>query len=216
MRGWAQRRPARRVVRGLHPAPDAVLSAKPTMRPGTVIGSSVSLVVAGVLLARGFVGVVPSRPLYLVMGGLLAGTALLSLVIDHVAVRVRAEQPDHALVSELDRSRRYGHPLALVTVRIEEVAGLRVVSRLRATDRAWRAGASLVVLLTDTDHDGAVLFADRLSDLVPSDQISVAAFPEDAVTADGLFASLAPPEPRLLAGPSSPDAAPDAAPVTAP
>lgn len=193
MRGRALGRRARRVGRSISSAPDAVLSSRAGMRPGAVIGCCVSLVVAGVLLARGFVGVVPGRPVELLMGGLLAGTALLSLVIDHVAVRVRTERPDHVLVTELDRCRRYGHPLTLAEVRTDEVAALRIVSRLRTPDRAWRVGATLVVLLAETDGAGGLRFVDRLSDLVGANEVRLASFPEDAVTADGLYAALAPP-----------------------
>ncbi len=203
MRARELGRPTRRAWRRGRAAAGAVLSPAAGMRPGAVVGCSISLLVAGVLLARGFIGVLPGRPVYLLLGGLLAGTALLSLVIDHVAVRVRPEHPDHLLVAELDRSRRYQHPLALVTVRSDEVTALQVVSRLRSTDRAWRAGSTLVVLLSETDRRQAELFAARVDDVVDAPDIHVAAFPEDAVTADGLFA--------VLRGADDPSHSPEAA-----
>jgi hypothetical protein len=167
-----------------------VLCAVPRMRPGTVLGCVVSLLAAGVLLARGFVGMLPSRPVYLLLGGILAGTALLGLVIDHISVVVRAERPDHVLVAELDRSRRHGHPLALVSVPCDDAVGLDVVSHLRTTDRAWRAGDVLFVLLVETDRFGSAPFAARLADLVDPESVRWACFPEDAVTSDGLYARL--------------------------
>lgn len=179
--------------RGRWSGGDAVLCAVPRMRPGTVLGCCVSLLVAGVLLARGFVGVLPSRPVYLLLGGVLAGTALLGLVVDHISVVVRAERPDHVLVAELDRSRRHGHPLTLVSVRCDEAVGLEVVSHLRTTDRAWRAGEVLFVLLVETDREGAAPFASRMASLVAPDAIRQASFPADAVTSDGLYARLSAP-----------------------
>lgn len=197
-----------RSVRSALRADEAVMSPVPSMRPGTVLGCCVSLLVAGVLLARGFVGVLPSRPVYLALGGLLAATALASLVVDHVMVRVRGEAPDHVLVTELDRSRRYGHPLALVALEVDDLVDLRVVSRLRVTDRAWRRGRTLMVLLTETDRAQAGGFASRLGDLVTPGGVRIAAFPEDAVTADGLFGRLSEPD---AGAPTSSDAEPMAA-----
>lgn len=179
--------------RGRWSGGDAVLCAVPRMRPGTVIGCCASFLVAGVMLARGFVGVLPSRPVYLLLGGVLAGTALLGLVVDHISVVVRAERPDHVLVAELDRSRRHGHPLTLVSVRCDDAVALEVVSRLRTTDRAWRAGDVLFVLLVETDGAGAAPFAARLAPLVAAKDVRCASFPADAVTSEGLFAHLAPP-----------------------
>jgi hypothetical protein len=153
-----------------------------------------SLLVAGVLLARGFVGMLPSRPVYLILGGVLAGTALLGLVVDHISVVVRAERPDHVLVAELERSRRHGHPLTLVAVRCDDTVGLEVVSRLRTTDRAWRTGSELFVLLVETPPLGAAPFAERLEPLVAQDRVRWASFPDDAVTSDGLYARLGRPD----------------------
>lgn len=170
-----------------------MLCAVPRMRPGTVLGCCVSLLVAGVLLARGFVGILPGRPVYLLLGGILAGTALLGLVVDHISVVVRAERPDHLLVAELDRSRRHGHSLTLVSVRCGEAVGLEVVSHLRTTDRAWRTGDVLFVLLVETDKEGAAPFASRMASLVAPDAIRQASFPADAMTSSGLYARLSAP-----------------------
>jgi hypothetical protein len=197
---------------------EAVLCASPRMRPGTVVGCSVSLLAAGVLLARGFIGILPSRPFYLLLGGILAASALLGLVVDHVSVIVRPERPDHVLVTELDRSRRHGHPLSLAAIRCDEAVGLQVVSHTRTTDRSWRARGRLYVLLVDTDADGAAAFAARLAPIVAADDVRWASFPTDALTSEGLYAHLdsgsraaadvedAPPalapveEPRMAAG----------------
>lgn len=176
--------------RGRWSGTDAVLCAVPRVRPGTVLGCTVSLLVAGVLLARGFVGMLPSRPVYLLLGGILVATALLGLAVDHVSVVVRAERPDHVLVAELDRSRRHGHPLTLVSVPCDDDVALEVVSHLRTTDRAWRSGDVLFVLLVETDRAGAGTFAARMAPLVATDAVRWASFPTDAVTSDGLFAHL--------------------------
>lgn len=171
-------------------ATDTVLCAVPRVRPGTVLGASVTLLVAGVLLARGLVGVLPSRPVSLLLGGVLVATALLGLTVDHVSVVVRPEHPDHVLVAELDRSRRHGHPLSLVALRCPAEVALDVVSHLRTTDRAWRTGGVLFAVLVETDGAGAAAFADRVVPLVPPDAVRWASFPEDAVTSDGLYARL--------------------------
>lgn len=179
---------------------EAVLCAVPRMRPGTVVGCSVSLLAAGVLLARGFIGMLPSRPVYLLLGGILAATALLGLVVDHVSVVVRAQRPDHVLVAELDRSRRHGHPLTLVALRCDEATGLEVVSHTRTTDRSWRARGLLYVLLVETDGPGGAEFAGRLAPLVAPDDVRWASFPTDALTSEGLMARLdAPPDDRVEA-----------------
>lgn len=200
--------------RGRWSGGDAVLCAVPRMRPGTVVGCCVSLLVAGVMLARGFVGMLPSRPVYLALGGVLAGTALLGLVVDHISVVVRGERPDHVLVAELDRSRRHGHPLTLVSIPCDDAVALEVVSHLRTTDRAWRAGGVLFVLLVETDRAGASPFAARLARLVPADAVRWAAFPADAVTSDGLYARLSRPAedaPELEGGVVIADTGPEAA-----
>lgn len=200
--------------RGRWSGGDAVLCAVPRMRPGTVLGCCVSLLVAGVMLARGFVGMLPSRPVYLILGGVLAGTALLGLVVDHISVVVRGERPDHVLVAELDRSRRHGHPLTLVSVRCDDAVALEIVSHLRTTDRAWRAGDVLFVLLVETDRAGAAPFAARLAPLVSTAAVRWASFPTDAVTSDGLYARLAEPAddaPDLEGGVVIPDTGPEVA-----
>lgn len=182
----------RRRLRRLRVASEVVLRPVSAMRPGQVLACSVSLVAAGVLLTRGFIGVVPGRPVFVVLGILLGVSAVVGLAIDQVEVRASRQRPEHALIDEIARSRRFGHALALVSVPCTEAVGHRVVVRMRNTDRAWRHRGDLVVLMPETDEDGATRFARRIADLVPADHLRAAVFPTDAVTVDGLYEALRP------------------------
>lgn len=171
---------------------DVVMRPVSAMRSGQVVACSVSLVAAGVLLARGFIGVVPGRPVWALIGLGLAASAILGLAIDHVDVRSKRESPDHVLIQEVSRCRRFGHPLSLVSLPCTPETGHRVIGRMRGTDRAWRQRGSIIAMLAETDPDGSADFVRRVSDLVPVDKVRVATFPNDAVTVDGLYAALKP------------------------
>lgn len=160
------------------------------MRSGQLVACSISLLVAGVLLARGFIGLIPSRPAFLLLGIGLGLSAVLGLVIDHVEVRTRAQRPDHVLVDEVNRSRRFGHHLSLVRVDCPEDTARWVVGRLRSTDWAWRRRGATYLLLVETDRGGALELIERQADHLPATAFRLAVFPDDAVTVGGLHAAL--------------------------
>jgi hypothetical protein len=90
---------------------------------------------------------------------------------------------------ELLRARRYERPLSLVSFPWPED---RVPLGLRMFDIAARIGrGKMVVALTETDREGAVAFAERASGwLATDDRISVATFPQDALTLESLIEAL--------------------------
>jgi hypothetical protein len=179
-------------------ATDVVFMPVSSMRSGQVVACSMSLLIAGFLLTRGFIGIVPGRPVFVLLGLGLGVSAVLGLAIDHVEVRARRERPEHVLADEVSRCRRFGHPLSLVAIRCTEPAGRRVVGRTRGTDRAWRHRSTTMVMLPETTPEGAALFVRRVADLVPLEAVRVATFPEDALTVDGLQDALHPIDPASL------------------
>ena len=181
---------ARRAARSVRA--DGVLRPVSTLRPGQVAACSASLLVAGILLTRGFIGVLPGRPVFVLAGLALAVSAVLGLAVDHVAVRHSPERPDEVLATEVHRSRRHGHRLALVSIECDEATGLEVVRRIRITDRAWRRRNRLVVLLVETDRAGVDGFVERIADLVEPVRVLASVFPDDAITVEGLEAGLRP------------------------
>jgi hypothetical protein len=106
---------------------------------------------------------------------------------------------ENEIAGELYRSRRYQRPLTLVAIGLASLNGQRatVVSALRglrATDRVWDLGDRVLVLLPETDRDGAEQFLERVvSDGHGSPvqtHAAVATFPDDALTGTGLLAAV--------------------------
>ena len=168
------------------------------MRAGERLACSMSLVVAGVLLARGFIGLTPGRPVYVVLGGLLVATALVGLGLDHVSVRNGRTSPDELLNTELNRCRRHGHFLTMLSIPCRPRDGERVVTRLRTTDYAWRHNGYLIALLMETDRAGSARFVARIGDLVDPASVRAATFPQDALTTDELYRLTAPTTPAVI------------------
>jgi hypothetical protein len=136
------------------------------------------------------------------------------------------EDPWTALGRELDRSRRYGHPLTLVRIAPGEPSGHRslaararregrpgrrrdplaaAVAELRATvrsgDLAWADDGAVFLLLPETDARATELMMDRIRVTVPAvgpeADVRVASFPEHGLTAHGLRAAVTAREPRF-------------------
>ena len=189
------------------PGARTVLRPVPGMKPGQLVACSVSLVVAGLLLTRGFIGFNPGRPLFVVLGVVLALSATAGLAIDHVAIRPTSERPADVFLDELNRSRRYGHALSLVTIDCDPDAADLAIASMRGSDRAWRDRHGIHVLLPETDRDGVHGFVARLDGLVGPDAVRAAVFPDDGLTVEGLADALAPLEPRgpRLAAAPAPD-----------
>jgi hypothetical protein len=111
------------------------------------------------------------------------------------------------LERELDRSRRYGHPLFLARIscggdgaavpdRAQDTASA-LSSILRSVDRAWTEGRDVYVLLPECDRaKGLAVLArirDPLSQLLSAeeqDSISFAVWPDDCLTGGALFYAL--------------------------
>jgi hypothetical protein len=113
--------------------------------------------------------------------------------------------PAHELRLELDRSRRFGHPFALVGIWCrpkQERSFLRVVataldSFVRRVDRVWIQGSGMYVLLPECDRTKLEATLERLRDplsrLLGEDaraEVAAAVFPEDGLTSGALFSAL--------------------------
>ena len=133
-----------------------------------------------------------------------------------LANRRRLEQD---LRLECERSLRYGRPLAFVMIDLDHFKRLNdtyghargdevlqgvaecIRGALRATDSAYRyGGEELVVLVRESDAEGAVILAERIRDSIQrryqghgesgvTASLGVAAFPAHAASAQGLSAA---------------------------
>jgi hypothetical protein len=111
------------------------------------------------------------------------------------------------LDAELQRSRRYERPLAVVRVsaaagrdedrreRVEVSAACaaRLDQSLRATDHWWHEGSALYFVLPESDRAHAHAWVHRLREAVPGlpTQVSIAVFPQDGITRAAMWAALA-------------------------
>lgn len=172
------------------PQQPTVLKAEPRMKSGQLLACSVSLVVAGLLFTRGFIGFTPGRPLFIILGLILALSATVGLAVDNVDVRRTKERPAEVLAAELTRARRYGHSLCLLALDCEGGRAEQAIKHLRSCDRAWHRDGSLWMLLPETDHVGMAGFLVRIHDVVGGCQVRGAVFPQDALTAEGLEEAL--------------------------
>jgi hypothetical protein len=114
--------------------------------------------------------------------------------------------PEHELRLELDRSRRFGHPFALVGIwcrpKQERWTFLREVataldSFVRRVDRVWIQGSGVYVLLPECDRTMLEATLERLRDplsrLLGEDgraEVSAAVFPDDGLTSGALLDAL--------------------------
>ncbi len=107
---------------------------------------------------------------------------------------------------ELDRSRRFGHPFALVGIwcrpKQERWTFLREVATaldtiVRRVDRVWIQGSGVYVLLPECDRTKLEATLDRLRDPLSKllgdharAEVSAAVFPDDGLTSGALFRAL--------------------------
>ena len=192
------RRPRNSRRRVLRQPSDSVVRPVASMGRIQVAACSLSLLAAGVLLTHGFIGLVPGRPVFVVLGALLAASAVAGLALDHVSVQSIAVRPDHMVVDELNRCRRGSHSLTLVSIDCGPEVGARIVRRMRCEDRAWRRKHRLHLMLIETNREEAEGFLLRITDLVADEQVRLATFPDDAVTIDSLYDRLRPPKPKQM------------------
>jgi hypothetical protein len=114
--------------------------------------------------------------------------------------------PAQELQVELDRSRRFGHPFALVGIwcrpKQERWTFLREVATaldtfVRRVDRVWIQGSGVYVLLPECDRTKLEATLERLRDplsrLLGEDtrtEVSAAVFPDDGLTSGALISAL--------------------------
>lgn len=128
-----------------------------------------------------------------------------------LARRRLGSAPYDALRHEMDRARRHERPLALARIQLAAVDGARGVhallagpttgtpTLLRSTDRSWRDGRSVYLLLPETSTAAATSMVRRAVAAQPAIEPGswrVVAFPEDGLTIGALFEALDGPAPR--------------------
>jgi hypothetical protein len=114
----------------------------------------------------------------------------------------------HAFEHELSRARRYERSLALIRGPLpspsEATAQLDVMAdinkSLRTVDTAWIDGGALWILATEADRAVAEQLVDRIvgTTWMDRDDVRIASFPTDALTAGGLISFLQTDEPRPI------------------
>jgi hypothetical protein len=107
---------------------------------------------------------------------------------------------DRELNAELYRSRRYRRPFVLVSISRRSLNGhgatarAELTERIRAIDRVWEIGDRIFLLLPETDRHGAEQLIARIAkdepELLPRHHVSLAAFPDDVLTAAALLAEV--------------------------
>lgn len=138
-------------------------------------------------------------------GGLLAlaivglATAVELALLDRRrrdAAPVRPPSPpvaEEIIRQELERSRRQQRPCAVV--RMPAAAGTTLRSQLRRDDSVLPGGDHVLVLLPQTDRDGALTAIERVApgsvtEALPELPSTVACYPEDALTVQELLLTL--------------------------
>ena len=154
-------------------------------------------VVAMVVLAMVWWAITKDRPMWLIPAIVLAAMALASpWWLRYQRTVETSIHINRALSVELDRARRYEHPMALVRVgswvgAADGLFGSHGVASLVRSNDAWIfIGDDLYVVLPETDRDGARALTARLvSELGPhaSRDDGVAVFPTDGVTTGALL-----------------------------
>lgn len=93
---------------------------------------------------------------------------------------------------ELDRSRRYGRPFALVSLSAETDDALEIVSGLvRGVDRVWADDDRVYALLPESTRARASSLVERIRAAAPElvADVRCVGFPEDAMTGAALLAA---------------------------
>ncbi len=121
-----------------------------------------------------------------------------------IARRRVGAAPFDELLREMDRSRRHERPFAIARVRPpHSSAGTNIPATLRqgrwrSTDRTWRQGRDVYVLLPETNVGAAGVAIDRALTIGVAEGVDVriAAFPESGITVGSLFEVLGAAAPR--------------------
>lgn len=126
---------------------------------------------------------VPPLPLALALGA--GATALLAQASLSLApARAPASRhPLEALMSEVERSRRYRRHCTLARVS----GAAEDTGETRRTDEVWDIGGDLMLLMPETTRAGAELAVTRLVGERADGDLAIATFPDDALTVHGLL-----------------------------
>jgi hypothetical protein len=117
--------------------------------------------------------------------------------VGHARSHEHPEEPSTVIARELTRSRRYGHPLALIGIvppsdgwSSNEDCGRTIRGHVRSIDTVWASDAGIFILLPETDGRDANAVLRRLrlhaAEVVEGATAHVAAFPARALTAAAL------------------------------
>lgn len=125
----------------------------------------------------------------------------------------RGSLPRDDVRRELDRARRHERPLAMVRLDVSSSSEAQAMVQrllgdsadtrrplLRTTDRAWRRGPMVFVIMPETTVETGRRFADRVRSMMPGlavERSRVVAFPDSGLTIGSLFAALDGPEPGV-------------------
>jgi hypothetical protein len=175
-------------------------SARPSLRSTTLAVATIQLI-----LVLGWTLSIASTTLLVL--GTFAGAVFIAIRSVAPSLAQPAFVPTHlerrgwhAFEHELSRARRYERPLALIRGPLpsptEAAANLDVMAdinkSLRNVDTAWIDGGSLWILATEADHQVAEQLVGRIvaTTWMDSEQVRIASFPVDALTAGGLISLL--------------------------
>lgn len=146
-------------------------------------------------LSYGLLGfTVATGPAWRALLAASAATIATALVWQASPAAVSEPRPAQRFAAEIDRSRRYGHVLTLV--RISGAASRTAISSsFRTADIIWSDGDHLYVAMPETDSEAAWFVVNRLlvSEELTATAVTIASFPEDALTTHALLAATADP-----------------------
>lgn len=121
-----------------------------------------------------------------------------------VARRRVGTAPFDELRREMDRARRHERPFAIARVRPPRSSARTDIpvmlrqGRWRSTDRTWRQGRDVYVLLPETNVGAAGVAIDRALTIGVAEgvEVRVASFPESGITVGSLFEMIGAAAPR--------------------
>lgn len=145
--------------------------------------------------------------LFVIGFSIALGALLTTLVTNRHGHAAPADDPWDDLYVELERARRYDHSFQLARLSPATSSGPQGPPQIgvRRTDRAWRRGNDLYVLLPESDGtagDGWVLRLQQQG-VGESVVVRIACFPQDGLTLGALLDHLADPAAQRQPGPNA-------------